>query len=119
MIRWLAVNLDCPSPVALLTREGGNTGTTFDRSYSFKVSRTDLEVFEITVQTRDGTVTWGLDLNYEMGGETGTLKLRDPRLKVTSAAIGQEEVDGGTGQTVAMDQDDVSAIKPFPPCDAG
>ena len=121
-IRQMATNLDCRPPSLLLASAGNRMEYSYSDSYSFKVTRTDVEQIELSATTRRGLLEWGLDIAYDAGSEQGTLRLRDPRLKVTAAAAGQEGVDPFTGETsVTLSPADAAAFDdhgPEPPCDA-
>jgi len=52
--------------------------------YTFTVSDTDVETFEVNVFTLTGTIKWGIDIYYEAGGKHDVLRIRDDRLRVTA-----------------------------------
>ncbi len=82
-VRTFVADLDARRPRALLL-ESAPDGGRLRRSYSFRVSDTEVEHFEVDVFTTSGSYTWGLDISYEDEGRSGVLRIRDDRLRVTA-----------------------------------
>lgn len=82
-IRTFVVDLDAPRPRALLM-DSKPTGTHLKESYSFRVSDTEVEQFEVNAFTTMGSYAWGLDISYDDEGKLGVLRIRDERLRVTA-----------------------------------
>lgn len=83
-IRSVQASLDCPEHPATLTAKTGQTTTSID----LQVSRSDVEVLEVTVHSSKWYVRWGLAVTYVSHGQVGTVRVTDPQLRVTGEALG-------------------------------
>ncbi|WP_374223127.1 hypothetical protein [Streptomyces sp. FH025] len=61
------IDLDKGSPV--ITLQGGQ------RDFPYKVSKSDPEVFYVTVHTKAHDVRWDLSLDWSSGGRRGTVRV--------------------------------------------
>ena len=89
-VRFVEANLDCPEHPALLIVPNPQTGQIARRTASIdlQVSRSDVEVLEVTVYSTRSYVRWGLEVTYVSRGEVSTLRVTDPRLRLTGQAPG-------------------------------
>ena len=89
-VRFVEASLDCPEHPALLIVPNPQTGQIARRTASIdlQVSRSDVEVLEVTVYSTRSYVRWGLEVTYVSRGEVSTLRVTDPRLRLTGQVPG-------------------------------
>jgi len=89
-VRFVEASLDCPEHPALLIVPNPQTGQIARRTASIdlQVSRSDVEVLEVTVYSTRSYVRWGLEVTYVSRGEVSTLRVTDPRLRLTGQVLG-------------------------------